>query len=399
MNQEISLLGVDYRTAPADVREGLRFSVVEAGELQARARERIPDLEAVILSTCYRTEFYLSAPDLVSAERTWMELLRETRPQASVMGAGCLLYRETERSAVRHLLRVACGLESAVLGDAQILGQVREAKRVASAHGTLGKILGRAFSLALKAGRKARGQTVIGRGAASVGSALSGMVLDWVQRGSPGFQPKVLIVGAGEIARDSGRCLAKKGITDLSFINRTEKRSGELAIHCGGKNLSWDKLEEAVRDSDVVIAATSSPVPLISFKWLKKGQLVIDAGLPRNVEPSQRAEVLNIDSIRERQGDALAARQGAVPAVEGIVDQELKNWERWAALLPLEEKIKILYLSVAAFSRKAGEFWAQKNPQEAPKIERKVQKELKGLLHKPIRDLRQAVAVGDHHEE
>jgi glutamyl-tRNA reductase len=354
---EIFLLGVSFRTAPVAVRESLSFNRTEAISLLRFAAREHPGIEATVLSTCNRTEFYLAgAPDSRIVER-WMALLKQFRPDARVLHSECHRYHRIGNAAARHLFRVAGGLESAILGDSQILGQVRQAVALAGGSGTLGISLQTLFAEASRAGRQARRETAIGRGAASLGSAISGLLAerDGASRGG-GSLRRIVLIGAGEIARDIGRHLAKGTPRELVFINRTLEKAESLAEDCGGRAEPWESLDDALESADCVIAATACQQPILAHSLLSGVQarragrplLVIDAGVPRNVEPGSACELIDIDAIRERQESALKARRDAVPAVEQIVEEAVWCWTAWLALRPLEASLKSLYAEADA---------------------------------------------------
>ncbi len=391
----LQLVGVSFRTAPIAVREQLSFAASETIALLRAAGSRRPDLEAVVLSTCNRTEFYLGPatdPELV---QNFLMLVRQMRPQAPILHDACYRYQLGGADALRHLLRVACGLDSAVLGDLQIVSQVKQAVQLASVSGTLGRSLHQAFTEAIRAARRARSETAISQGAASLGSALIGLVgghLDQTPRRGPA---RILILGAGQIARDIGTHLAKRGCGELWFFNRTLTGAESLARHCGGHALPLAQLESELDEADVIIAATAAPEPLLRRAVLDRiatqgrSPLVVDAGMPRNVEPGSSLKVWDIDDIRERRESVLAERQAAVPAVEQIIEEQIAAWERWQAAQELEADIALLYESAARRGREAAsELFASGAVSCPQKAERIVSRAIRRVLHEHTRKLR-----------
>jgi len=389
---ELHLLGVSFRTAPVEVRESLSFTATEAAEFLKASAAETPSLEALILSTCNRTEFYLVASAGSQAAPAWLHRLRRLRPTAQILRSECLKYQLSGEEAARHAFRVACGLDSSVLGDVQILGQIKESLSVSIQSGTLGHTLNQTFQQAIRAGKKARSQTGIGQGAASIGSALAGMLLG---RNS-GRSPRILIIGAGEIARDIGRHLAKRRLGDLFFINRTPARACQAAALCGAGVLPWNELDSALLDADIVVAATACPAPILRKETLdellsqrpSRPLWVIDAGAPRNVQPGSKAEVIGIDAIREQQQHVLALRQAAVPAVEAIVETEVAAWNQWRDSLPVESIIKQLYREAAAAGPLAARKLATRDDLLPDQVEQLFHATIKQLLHGHVRRLR-----------
>jgi glutamyl-tRNA reductase len=216
------------------------------------------------------------------------------------------------------------------------------------------------------------------------------MVESWLRYEAKGPDARILVVGAGSIARDTGRYLAKKRVGKLIFINRTEAKALSLAAQLGGQHRPWEELEREVRGADVVVAATSASQPVIPADWLRDTQFVVDAGLPRNVRVDGRMVVHNIDNIREKQDGTLAERQAAVPEVEAIVARELVDWDKWSAALPFEKAVKYLYLLVDRSSREAGKVWSFLFPGRGPGAEYRTRLLLKRTLHGPVTRLRNA---------
>jgi len=218
----LHLLGVSFRTAPVAVREALSFNRSQAAALLHDATAEMPGLEAVVLSTCNRTECYLAVPPDREAVANWLTYLRRVRPWAPILRSDCLCYELQDTAAARHLFGVACGLDSAILGDVQILSQVKASLQVAAESGTLGSTLQRVFSQAVHAGKRARRETPIGQGAASVGSVLAAMLAERFITQQVGDGIHILIIGAGEAARNIGQHIAKRQLGTVTFINRTD---------------------------------------------------------------------------------------------------------------------------------------------------------------------------------
>ena len=390
----LHLLGVSFRTAPVAVRESLSFTTDEARTLIRRITTSSPACEVMVLSTCNRTEFYLAAPERTPAVDTLLTSLREMRPQAHILHAQCLRYQEAEGGVVRHLLRVTCGLDSAILGDTQIFGQVKAALRLTEQSGALGPSLQKIVAMALRAAKRARRETAIGAGSASLGSAIADLLSEReVPLGIDGRATRVLIIGAGAIARDIGRHVTKGGHRSLAFVNRTRSRAETLALDCGGRAHDWSGLTEALAAADFVVTATASPSPVLTRAMLDalptgSPTLFIDAGVPRNIEAGSTRDVLNIDSLRARQEAAFNARQAAVPAVERIVDEELTAWENWSHSQPVEGLLKKLYGEAHAISHLAAQSLAEGPIADAATLERFLHHTLQRLLTGHARGLR-----------
>ncbi len=391
LTKEIHLLGVSFRTAPVAVREALSFDRWQAAAFLAEAAAATADVEALVLSTCNRTEFVLAAPAGDDPAATVLLQLRRLRPDAPVLRDDCHRYQLAGDAAARHLFRVACGLESAVLGDAQILGQLRDALATASTAGALGGTVARVVQHGLRVGRRARAETAFGRGGAGTGSAIAGLLA-----ARPGGAGTVVLVGAGETARDVARQLAKRRLGRLVVVNRTAARAHELTHVYGGTTRPWAELADALCEADAIVAATAAPSPVLDGALLARvvaaGRLplVVDAGMPRNVAAGAPLLVVDLDGIRERRDETLAARRAAVPAVERLVDEELGRWDRWRARRPLDAVIEALYRDLAAASRRGARDLVAGGPPSQDRAELVLRRAMKRVLHGHVRRLRDA---------
>jgi glutamyl-tRNA reductase len=390
------LLGVSFHTAPAAVREAWHFRAPDALALLRRAADALPGWEAAVLSTCNRTEYYLAVPPRMPVLTYWLALLHNERPDAPPLGGRCRRYARQGRAAARHLFRVACGLDSAVLGDVQILSQVRSACPLAAEAGTLGKLLQQTFQAAVAVGRRARAETDVSRGCASIGSALADWLAPRCRPSAPGQAARIVLLGAGEAARNIAHHLSKRGVGELCVLNRTESRAVELARSCAGRARPWETLAESLTEADVVIAVTAAPQPVLGRALLEevvrrrpgRPLLVIDAGLPRNVEPGAAAEVVDLDALQERQAEVLRRRQAAVPAVEALVQQAVREWRRRWAAAPIEGLIKRLYQEADRQCQAAARQLAAAGPLSLEHAEHVVSRSVKRLLHWHVRSLR-----------
>ncbi len=325
-------VGIDHRSATVALLGRLGRPTVAESAARARPLGR----GVVALVTCHRCELYLEGAVAVRAAAmfaAWLGLA----PSVLAELAPCLHLREGD-SAARHLLRVAAGLESAVLGEDQILGQVREAYRAACQAGQAGPLLHRLFHSAFRAGRRVRGETGLGAGARS----LAGAGVAWLGRALGGLEGRtVAIVGAGEMATDAARRLRNRGVGRLLVSNRGVFRGRALADEVGGEVRPWSWRLGALCESDAAVFAVSAPAPVVPHDWLtlwrrRRGAPVafVDLGMPRNVESCGRlpdgveaADLTSLAAELEAVGDR---RAGAVDAAERIVEEELAAWLDWA---------------------------------------------------------------------
>ncbi len=316
----ITLIGVNHRTAPLALREQLALSGDHLHAALADLRGWPSIEEAVILSTCNRLEIYVEGGADVQIEpliAQWGDLaLDDLRPH---------LYRLHDETAVRHLLRVASGVESMIVGESQVLGQVADA--LDSAQTSSGAILSHLFAQAVHTGKRARSETDISRHTTSVSHTAAQLARE---RGGQ----RVLIIGAGEMATLAAQALEGQEIT---IINRTYARAAELARQVGGRALDWLQFESAIAWADVIISATSAAAtPIVRAADLAdrtRDLLLIDIALPRNIDPAVselgNVEYWSLDDLQKRIDDHRAQRSAAIPQVEAIVEQETMLFLDW----------------------------------------------------------------------
>ena len=359
------LLGTDHRCTPIELRERVAYKGDEGEELLVHLLARTEIAEALLLSTCNRTEIYLQPRDDEEAYRSALDLVFLKR--APEMERPGRLYVKRNGDAALHLLAVASGLESMVLGEPEILGQVRQAAALAEAVGSDGPVLRRLLRSALASGKRARQETGITSGAVSLGYA----VVELARNIFGGLEDRrVLLLGAGEIARAVARDLSERGARELRVANRSAERARLfLEEFPGAETISWDDRLAAVRTADLVIASTGADDPVLTRDQLAEAMeprstrslLVVDLGVPRNVEPEagrlENVFLHTIDSLDHLIQRNLKRRKEEVPRVETILDEEMDRFRAWyrgleaepliAQLQKQAEKIRLQELSQA----------------------------------------------------
>jgi glutamyl-tRNA reductase len=352
----IVCVGINYRTAPVALRERLAFVPSELHDVLASPRlhdagAALGLSEFVLLSTCNRTELYAATADVTGPlpddPAPLATALAESRGVTPAVLAPHL-YRHTGGAALRHLCRVATGLDSMVLGESEILGQVSAALELGTHAGTVGRVLGAGFHAALRAGRRARTETGICRCPMSVSAEAVRVLVEsgWEPAGS-----RVLIIGAGKMARLAGEVLRAHGATDLRVAGRTAARAQALARALEARPVVGGELGPALREADVVFSATSAPHAVVTRALVESARrgapsarplLCIDVAVPRDVEPAVRAvpgvRVFDLDDLQRRLQENRTSREREIPAVEAIIEEELQYFEEWrhgAELRPL----------------------------------------------------------------
>ncbi|HEY7514247.1 MAG TPA: glutamyl-tRNA reductase [Vicinamibacteria bacterium] len=401
----LHLLGASHRTASAELRHDLALSLDEVRDTLRAGREERHLQEALVLSTCNRTELYAVASDGAAAEEALRALVRRAKGK-DLLGPGPERYACHDGEAARHLLRVASGLESMVLGEAEILGQVRDALALAASEGALGSVLDRLVTTALRAGKRARTETDIGAGTVSVASAavaLAGKVF------SDLGGREVLVLGAGDTARLAGQHFALRRPKALRIANRTVARAEALAQAFGGEAFPLDGLAAALVTSDVIVCATSAPRPLLGCEDVRdalrgrRGRplLVIDLGVPRNVEPAvadlEGVFLHTVDAVRGHVDENLGRRRRAVPRVEAIVEEELFSFLDWVRTLEVTPTLRALRERFEAVrAEEVGRHLGRFSKEDAERVESLTRSLVNRLLHTPITRLKALGAENGH---
>jgi glutamyl-tRNA reductase len=342
----IVLVGLNHRTTPVELREklaltgcALPMALEELGntrQIDSRGSRRTGIQEGAILSTCNRLEIYAVAENRETGWRHIDAFLAglQNIPLDEILPH---LYHLEGHAAVNHLMRVSCGLDSMILGEPQVLGQVTQALGDAQSAGLIGPVLSHLFSQTIHAGKVARTQTDISRFTTSVSHAGALMVLENVATECP----NILVVGAGEMAVLAAKSLHNHNVNSIRFINRTYSRAEALASRLDAEALSWHQLPEALVWADAVITATGAPHTVIYAQDVvqtlpqRQGRplIFVDIAVPRDVEVEVGAvegvKRCDIDDLRSIVDTNTAQREAAVPQVETIIGQETETFFKW----------------------------------------------------------------------
>ena len=341
---EIVLVGLNHRTASVEVRERVSFTTEQARRAAEELRARGILEETLVLSTCNRSEVYGVPPEAshecAAGLSSFLSEFHSVRPDV-LRGS---LYHHYDREAVRHLFRVSAGLDSMLLGEAEILGQVREAYRFAHENGATGPVLNRLFQGALEVGKRVRTETELGTRPVSVASA--GVKLAERIFGKLNGRT-ALVLGAGAISEQVVEQLRSRGIAHLFVMNRSRERAENLAQQFGGKVIAWGEWETALKGPDVVVASVSAEEPVLRREMLVRAMaargnrslLLMDLGLPRNIEASAadlyNVYVYNVDDLTDIVQQNLNARESEVPRAEAVVEEHVGKFLSWQASVEL----------------------------------------------------------------
>jgi glutamyl-tRNA reductase len=357
----IVVVGLSHREAPLEVRERLAVEADGVSDL-LRSLIRCPSVrEAVCVSTCNRIEIYAvaasdSETDAALAAQEVEGILGELAEKNGATTIAPYLRTHLRKDAIRHLFRVASSLDSLVVGEPQILGQMKEAFETAKSTGSVGKYLERAMSRAFHVAKRVRTETGIGEGQVSVAS----VAVDLARQifGDLGDR-SALLLGAGEMAEAAAKLLVKDGVK-LEVVNRSPDRAEQLARDFGGVARRWEDLDQALVSADVVVAGTSAKRFVVTNAMVahamraRRGRSLffIDIAVPRDVEPSvndlENVYVYDIDNLSNVVAESMRDRQAEASRAEALVEHEAEGFESWTEVLSVTQTIVALRTKVRA---------------------------------------------------
>ncbi|HSJ13986.1 MAG TPA: glutamyl-tRNA reductase [Longimicrobiales bacterium] len=405
----LAIVGISHRTAPLEVRE--RF-VVDA-EQSAQAMRRLASTgcgEAVLLSTCNRTELYMRvAEDHPDAADLAARFLSDHARMAE-HDADRYLYTLHDEAAVEHLFRVVASLDSLVIGEAQIQGQVKTAyERATTTDGgfSVGPVLARMFESALRVGGRVRHETRLGTGAASIPSA----AMELARKIFGNLKGRrALVLGAGEMSELTVECLRSEGVQQVLVSNRTAARAGEVAARLGATAVPFERMAATLGDVDIVVSATAAPHPVITDAVIaqarvaerKRPLLILDIALPRDVEPEVGAQpnvfLYDIDDLSQVVEGTLERRRSEVSIAEGIIRDGVRDfwqWYRGRNVVPTIRDLRGWAEQVRdAETRRALQSLQHLSAKDQGQVEALTRQLLAKVLHGPTTRLREAAADG-----
>ncbi len=405
---ELLLLGVSHKTAPVALRERLALTTAEAERFLRDVTADSDVHEAVAISTCNRTELYLVVGDPVAAEGAVLGRLAN-RAGIRPTELADVIYSPRNCDAARQLFRVAAGLESMIVGEAEVQGQVRRAHELALEAGLTGPLSDRLFTAALQTGRRVRSETAIARGRASISSVAvemaAGAIGDLEHR-------HVVIIGAGETSELTAQALAAHGVRTIFVANRHADRARSLAARFGGSVVSLDALPEQLEAADIVVSSTSSPHPIVGSEELEvvmrarggRPLALIDIAVPRDVDPAcadlPGVTLYDIDDLQAVVARNLKVRGGEAREAEAIVEEEIQRFAGWMGgheVLPTVAALRAHADGIVdqVLAENAGK-WESASPRDLHRVEAMAHATVNRLLHEPTIRLR-AMGAGSSH--
>lgn len=401
------VIGLNHRTTPVELRERLYLRAEKLYPVLTELRQHSAVIEEnAILSTCNRLEIYVATQKVLEAERTILDFMSqyyeishdELRP---------FLYVHQGQMAINHLMRVAAGLDSMVLGETQILGQVGNALECASTVSTTGTLLHRLFEAAMHTGKRARSETSISHHTTSISHAAALLVRNRLTV----EDPYILVVGAGEMAELAVQAVHDFNLTNIGIVNRTFAHAQGLAGQCNAQAYEWSRLWEQLAVADVVITATGAPHTLlydvdiqrVMMLRQNKPLMLVDIAVPRDIDSAIKnikgVTLYDIDALQHIVDESLAAREACVPTVENIISEETERYWQWLNernVVPVIKDLRREISSVVeAELQEALNKLTELSEQDQEVIKRMAHRIMNKVLHSPTTSLREQASNGN----
>jgi glutamyl-tRNA reductase len=396
MSAELLALGLSHKTAPVALRERV---ALQEGQAVAFTQSLVADgplSEAVAISTCNRTELYVVAADHVAGETAALGALARLGDIRPTELAGSGVYALRNCDAARHLYRVTSGLESMIVGENEVQGQVRRAYEGALQTGTTGPLTNRLFGAALATGKRVRTETALASGPPS----LSSVAVELARQVLGGLAGRtVLVLGAGETAELTARPLAERGATPAFVASRRHDRAMALAARHGGRAVGFDALPGELEAADIVVAATASPHAIVGPEELglvmearaARPLLIIDLAVPRDIDPACSAlpgvTLYDIDDLQAVIARNRSVRKAEARHAEAIIEEEIQRFARWLGTLDAVPTIAALRQRADAVVdhvlRENAARWESLSPRDRGRVEAVARSVASRLLHEP----------------
>lgn len=391
-------VGLNHRTAPVELREQLAVPAERLSEQLPGLVERAELSEVMLLSTCNRVEVY--GVGGAGDPRGVVEALAALQGVREVDVDGHCFVRN-DHSAARHIFRVAASLESMVVGEPQILGQVKDAYQAARDVGTVGAVLDRCLTMAFKGAKRVRTETAIARGAASVPSVAVDLARSIFGELTG---KKALLVGAGEMSEQAAVHLRASGVAKIAVVNRTEGRGRTLAEAVDGRYAQWSQLESELRDTDIVVTSTGSQEPVIGPRMMKKVMrarrgapvFMVDIAVPRDVDPKvarlDQVFLYNVDDLQDIVHENMESRAAQAELAGQVVEEEVSAFLQWGRARAAAPVLKMLQSHgreiVDDETRKALQKLGELAPEQRKVVETLAHQVMQKLLHRPMKAVR-----------
>ena len=398
---ELLAIGVSHKTAPVEVRERLALPQKRAADFLRDLRGAAEVQEAVAVSTCNRTEVYLVVSDPVDAESTTLTMLAR---QAGIRptGLATAIYSHHNCDAARHLYRVVAGLDSMIIGEAEIQGQVKRSYDAALELETTGPLTNHLFKAALATGKRVRTETAIGERQLSLSAVAVALARE--QLGDLGGR-RVVLIGTGETSELVARALAGTGTSNVFVANRRRDRAISLARRYGGTTLRFDELPEALLAADIVVSATASPHLLLEVREMAevmeqrsgRPMLLIDLAVPRDIDAAcagiEAVSLADIDDLQAVAERNRKVRQAEARRAEGIIEQEIQQFAAWLGSLQVLPTLAALRAHATEIAEQVVQEnsgkWESASPGDLQRVDALAKAVVNRLLHDPTMQIRE----------
>ena len=401
----IVALGVNHHTAPVEVRERLALDEEGVARHLSLLRERGLVEEALIVSTCNRVELYaVPGEGGATGVRSWFRSFRGPKGE----DVDRFLFQHEGIDAIQHLFRVASSLDSLVVGEPQILGQVKDAVRLAEDHAAMGRVLSALSRRTLHVAKRVRSETDIGRFRVGVGNAGVDLAL---QIFGDLDGRRALLLGVGEMGQQVGHALQTAGLEELVIANRTYQRAVETADRYGATPIAWDRFEEYLPRVDVVITATGATEPIVTRQMVRKALrrrryaplFLADLSVPRNIEPAiddlDGAYLFNVDDLKQVVEEGLAAREKARQSAEDVVKGEAMRFVQSLARVEIGPRIGVITQKAEQLRQvelaRSQKLIESLDPEQQEQLDALTKALVKKILHDPLRGIHEAAQEGD----
>jgi len=326
------IVGLSHKTAPIEIRELFFLNPLQQDLLLSELKNHPQITEALVLSTCNRIEVYLKRIDVSINTAFVVSLIAKIKKINIDFNHSSYIYSYEDQDALNHLLRVACGIESLVLGERQILGQVKHSVERAREFGTLSRYFNILTNLAIRTGKKAQQETEISHG----GSSISWAAIEMAKKAAGDLQDKsVLVIGAGKMGEIALNHLHDQGVKKIFLMNRTGEKAENLAVRYNGVAASFWNIKEILSEVDICFCAVGAPhfildkEKILSIMGMRQGRrlVLIDISMPRNIDPEvksiENVHLSAIDDLHEVVDNTMKKREGALHQVESIIQQKI----------------------------------------------------------------------------
>lgn len=398
MNENFKSLVLTYKTAPVAVREQVSLNEAGVKQFLKFISEFTTATDVLVVSTCNRTEiYYNSEQDFTKEVFQGLRLVKGLDVDLSNY-----FQPLSGKEAVQHLFEVSLGLDAQVVGDLQISGQVKSAYQWTADENMAGPFLHRLLHTIFFVNKRVVQETAFRDGAASISYAAKELAEDLT---SSHRDPKILVVGVGEIGQDVCLNLKESSLKNVTILNRSVDKAEKLATTCGFQFGGLENLIAEIQKADVVISSVSGESPLINRDLLKEVSIVshkffIDLSMPRSVEPSVEeihgAIVYNLDDIREKTNETVERRKAAIPHVHAIIQQAILEFEDWSKEMVVSPTIQKLKNTLEQIRKEEiARFLKNAKPEEAEKLEEMSRSLMQKILKYPVLQLKAACKRGD----